>query len=65
MEKYDKWKVYLTITINFISSKDENDDERVMYSKEDNIEIIINDKNVTKNLFQSLKNRYQDNLKKR
>ena len=65
MKKSDTCKIYLTTAINFISSKDENDDERVMYSKEDNIEIMINDKNVIKNLFKSFKNRYQDNLKKR
>ena len=33
----------LTITINFISSKDDNDEERVMHSKRDNIEIMIGD----------------------
>ena len=33
----------LTITINFISSKDDNDEERVMHSKCDNIEIMIGD----------------------
>ena len=27
---------------NFISSKDDNDEERAMYSKSDNIEIMIN-----------------------
>ena len=41
--------------------------ERVIYSKGDNIEIMINDKTdeVIKKLFKSLKNRYQDNLEKR
>ena len=43
------------IAINFMSSKD-NDEERVMYSKSDNIDLIINDKpdEVTQELFQSL-----------
>ena len=38
-----------------MSSKD-NDEERVMYSKSDNIDLIINDKpdEVTQELFQSL-----------
>ena len=38
-----------------MSSKD-NDEERVMYSKSDNIELIINDKpdEVIQELFQSL-----------
>ena len=34
-------KIQLTITINFISSK-ETDKECVMHSKNDNIEIMIN-----------------------
>ena len=37
------WKIQLTIAINFISSKD-NDEERVMHSKSDNIEIMINNR---------------------
>ena len=38
--------------------------EYVMYSKSDNIEIMINDEadEVIKELFDSLKNRYQNNL---
>ena len=36
------WKIQLTITINFISSEDNNDDEqRLMHSKNDNKEIMI------------------------
>ena len=31
------------MTINFISCKDDNDEERVMHSKSDNIEIMISD----------------------
>ena len=30
LEKSDKWKIQLTLEINFISSK-ENDEERAMY----------------------------------
>ena len=37
------WKIQLTIAINFISSKD-NDEEHVMYLKNDNKKIKINDK---------------------
>ena len=42
----------------------DNDEERVMHSKSDNIEILINDEadEVIKELFDSLKNRYQNNL---
>ena len=56
-------KVQLTIANNFIYSID-NDEERVMYSKSDNIEIIINDEanEVPKKRFKSLRNRYQNNL---
>ena len=43
--------------VNFISSKDDDDEEHVMHSKSDNIEIMINDEanEVTKELFDSLK----------
>ena len=39
--KSDTWKIQLAIGNNFISSRD-NDEERVMHSKSDNIEIMIN-----------------------
>ena len=57
-------KNQLTITINFISFKDDNDEERSMQSKSCNIETMISDEadEVIKNLFDSLKNRYQNNL---
>ena len=53
----------MRIAINFISSKD-NDEERVMYPKSDNIEIMINDEvdEVIKKVFRSLENTYQNNL---
>ena len=49
---------------NFISSKDDNDEEPAMHSKGDNIEIMINDEadEVIEELSDSLKNRYQNNL---
>ena len=49
------WKSQLTIAINFISSKD-TDEERVMHSKSNSIEIMINDKadKVIEKLFQFL-----------
>ena len=63
LKKSNKWKIQLTIANNIISSID-NDEERAMHSKSDNIEIIINDEadEVTKETFGSLKNRYQSNL---
>ena len=53
----------MTIANNFISSID-NDVERVMYSKNDNIKIMINNgaDQVAKEFFDSLNNRYQNNL---
>ena len=63
LKKSDAWKVQLTIANSFIYSID-NDEERVMHSKSDNIEIMINDiaDEVIKVLYDSLKNRYQNNL---
>ena len=60
----DTWKIQLTLTINFISSKDGNDEDHVMHWKSDNIEFMINDKedDVDDELFVSLVNRYQDNF---
>ena len=51
------------MTINFISSI-YNNEERVMHSESDTKEIMINDEvdEVIKELFKSLKNRYQNNL---
>ena len=66
LKKYDTWKIQLTIAINFISSKDDNNEERLIHSKSDNIEIMINDKadEVMERLFKSLENKYQNNLEK-
>ena len=71
LKKSGTWKIQLTTADNFISSSD-HDEERVMHSKSDNeiteiieiIEIMINVKadEVIKERFNSLKNRYQNNL---
>ena len=42
-KKSDMWEIQLTIAINLISSKETNE-EHVVHSKSDNIEIMINDK---------------------
>ena len=54
----------MIITINFISTKDDNDEERVMHSKNYNIEIMISDEadELIKKRFNSVKNRDQNNL---
>ena len=59
----DTLKIRLAIPNNFISSID-NDEERVMHANSDNIETMINDEadEVIKELFDSLKSRYQNNL---
>ena len=57
VKKFDTCKTQLTIIVyNFISSID-NDEEYVMLSKNDNIEIMINDE------VDEVNNRYQNNLK--
>ena len=42
LKKCDTWKIQLTTAIDFIVSKDK-DEERVIHSKSDNIEIMMND----------------------
>ena len=68
--KYHTWKIQLTIAINFMSSK-VNDEELVMHSRNDNIELIndkllmINDKiieEIVEECFQSHLSRYQFGL---
>ena len=53
--KYDTRKIQLKITINFMSSKD-NNEECVMHSKSENVKIMMNDKEdkVIEERFQSL-----------
>ena len=59
LKKSATWKIQLAIVNNCISSID-NDEERVMHSKSDNIELKISDEadKVIKEHFDSLKNRY-------
>ena len=55
LQKSDAWKIQLTITINFISSKDA-EEERVMHSMSDNIKFTpySNVNEVIDELFKSL-----------
>ena len=48
LKQYDAQKIQSPATINFIPSKHDNDEELVMHSKNDNIEIMIS--NVTDEL---------------
>ena len=63
LQKCDTRKIQLTIAINFISSKDV-DEERVMHSKSNNIEFMPYDNanEVLNELFESLRSRYQIGL---
>ena len=63
LQKFDTWKINLTIAINFISSTDSGK-ERIMDSKSDNIKFkSYNDVNeVFNELIDSLCSRYQINL---
>ena len=63
LQNSDTWKIQLTTAINFISSKDA-EEERVMHSRNNNI-IFKSYKDATKvddELFESLRSRYQGNL---
>ena len=57
-------KIQLTMTIHFVSSKDDSDEIRTMRTKSDNIEIMMGSKTneITEELFKSLLQRYQEEL---
>ena len=61
----DEWKIQLTIAINFIFSKD-SEEERVMHSNSDNLKLThYSDANdLIEKLFLSLRLKYQETLKK-
>ena len=63
LQNSDTWKIQLTIAINFISSKDA-EEEPVMHSRSNNIKFTsYNDANeVVDEHFESLRSRYQGNL---
>ena len=63
LQKSGTWKIQLIIAVNFIYSKD-NDEEQVIHSKSDNIGIMTYDNanEVIKEIFQSLLSRYQNGL---
>ena len=64
-KKSDTWKIQLTITINFASSKDDDHEEHLLHSENDNIEIMISDEldEVMKKLFDLIKKIYQNKRK--
>ena len=62
LQNSDAWKIQLTIAINFISSKD-SEEECVMHSNSGNIKFTpYSDANdFIEKLFKSLRSRYQEN----
>ena len=61
--QFGEWKIQLTISINFISSKD-SDETRNMHTKSDNIEIMMGSKtdDIIDELFESFLRKYQEGL---
>ena len=61
--QFGEWKIQLTMSINFISSKD-SDETRNMHTKSDNIEIIIGSEtnDIVEELRKSLLQNYHNNL---
>ena len=57
-------KVELTIEVNFISLKPGSDETRIMYTRSDNVEIMSGDNNddIIEQLFESLLQKYEENL---
>ena len=66
LEESDTGKIQLTMAINFIFSRD-IDEERVMHSKSDNKQFMTYDNanNIVDELLETLLWRYQDNLEAR
>ena len=64
LQKFDTWKMQLTIVINCISSKDV-EEEHVMHSKSNSIEFVHYDNanEVVDELFESLLSKYKIALK--
>ena len=61
---HNKWKIQLTMAINFISSKD-SDETRTMHTKSNNVEIMKGSETdeIIEKLFESLLQLYQKHLK--
>ena len=63
LQNSDTWKFQLAIAINFISSKD-TEEECVMHSKSNNIKFTSYNNAITvvDELFESLRSRFQRNI---
>ena len=66
-KNHSEWKIQLSAEIDFISSKLDSDETRIMHTKSDNLEIMIgSDTNeVIEDLFKSLLQGYQENLEEK
>ena len=62
-ETSSKWKIQLTMAINFISSKD-SDDTRTMHTKSNNVETMIGSETdeIIEDLLESFLQKYQEGL---
>ena len=65
LKKFGKWKIQLSITTNFTSSKDDNDEDCEMHSKSGNIKVMMNDKGdeIIEECFKSPVERHQNKFK--
>ena len=63
LQESDTWKIQLIVAVNFIFSKDA-EEECVMHSKSDNMKVMSynNPNEVVDEPFESLRSRYQSNL---
>ena len=63
-ETPSNWKIQLTMTINFISSKD-SDETPTMHTKSNNVEIMMGSETneIIEELFKSFLQKYQEGLK--
>ena len=61
--QFGEWKIQLTMSINFISSKDSNE-TRNMHTKSSNIEIMVGSETneIIEEIFKFLLQRYQEGL---
>ena len=61
--QFEEWKIQLTMSINFISSKD-SDETRNMHTKSDNIEIMMGSEtdDIIDELFNFFLQKYQEGL---
>ena len=62
-ETSSEWKIQLTMTINFISSKD-SDETRTMHTKSNNVEVMVSSETdeIIEDLFESFLKQYQEGL---